>query len=444
MTTTSINLDPATHPHNTRRGVLLIAIMILIMSTVFWLRANKLFQNDSEGLVVGMLDAQKYGFDVSSRGYGLGQFYPTGITGDYHRFVNHTYESYYHGMLEMDYTFDIYDRQIGLQGWIFYALSAFIPHALSALRFACCIALSTMISLLSWGLYRRFGLLFAASFYLVSLNSGWLADFSPNLYWVPFTWYIPLFLGLLSVVFPQKRKWIYPLVALSLFIKSACGYEYLTVVMLSAVFFPALEWLLSIKKKPAQARQWFFTAFWIGVSCLVGFIAAFCLHALIRGSGNLMQGIRDIVEQDALRRTFGTASEFAAEFTPSLNASVLTVLGRYISPLHGSATAQSMFWLSVINLILLSVNGIWQKKLPLQDALLLAGSWLVCTSWFILAKAHSFDHTYINPVLWYVLFAQTAVYLAVRQGVILSRSLSQLVPVRLLFAKLAEDTYAEL
>ncbi len=426
------------------RAVLLAVVMIVLMSTVLWMHANRLFQNDSESLVVGMLAAQKYDLDVSSRKYGLGQLYPIGTTGAYSNFVNETYEAYYHGMLNVPYSLDTYNRQIGLQGWVFYALSAVVPHALSALRLACCIALSCVVTGIGFALFRRFGPLFAACFYLVTLNCGWVADFAPNLYWISFSWYLPMFLGLLCVNHPEKRTLFYPMFALAVFLKSACGYEYLTAVMLGAVLFPALEWLFSVRVDKPLSKRWFFTTFWIGVSCLAGFAAAFSIHALIRGSGNWLSGVQDIIRNDALRRTFGNASEFAAEFTPSLNASVLDVLGLYFSPASSSPTAQTMFWLAVADILLLAGNGVLRRKFSWKDLALFLGGWLVSASWLILAKAHSFDHTYINPVLWYLAFAQIAVYIAIKQGLILIRRLLDYHAVDHTVRRIGREVYADL
>ena len=126
--------------------LLLIFLMIALMSGVFWMRTDTLFQNDSESLAVGMIAAQKYDLDVSTRGYGLGQLYPTTLKGEYVEFVRSTYDIYYHGMSpDVSYTLDDYVRHIGLQGWVFYALSGVVPHALTALRLFCCIALSGVI-----------------------------------------------------------------------------------------------------------------------------------------------------------------------------------------------------------------------------------------------------------------------------------------------------------
>jgi hypothetical protein len=342
------------------------------------------------------------------------------------------------------YSFTVYNRQIGLQGWAFYSLSAIVPHALSALRLVCCIALAGVVTAVSIALNRRYGLLFSICFYCVTLVSAWAANFAPNLYWVPFTWFIPLLLGIVCVNHPNRRALLLPLFALSVFIKSACGYEYLTAILLGAILFPTVEWILSIKADKALAKRWFFTVLWIGVSCLIGFFAAFSVHALIRGSGDLLVGIRDIIQNDALRRTFGSAGEFAAEFTPSLNASVVDVLKMYFSPVAKASVGQTLFWLTVFNLLLLGANGVLRRKFPLKDVVLLVGGWLVGASWLILAKAHSFDHTYMNPVLWYLAFVQIAIYIAIRQTLIFIREPHINRYAKPLLARIEGDAYADL
>lgn len=422
----------------------LIALMILLMSTVFWLRTNQYYLNDSESLVVGMLAAQKHNVPIAGRSYGLGQLYPVGTMGDYSNFVDETYDAYYHGLRDVPYEHDSYIHQIGLQGWAFYALGAVVPHALSALRLSCCVALAAVISAICIALSRRYGLLFAVCFYVVTLVSSWVTNFAPNLYWIPFTWYLPLLLGITCVNHPTRRALLIPLFAFAVFLKSACGYEFLTAILLGAVLFPAMEWVFSIRSDKGLARRWFFTTLWIGVSCLVGFFAAFSVHALIRGSGNWLGGVQDIIANDAMRRTFADASAYAAEFAPSLNASVLQVLGLYFSPTVKSTTAQTMFWLAISNLLLLSANSVLWRKIPWKDAALLLAGWLVSVSWFIFAKAHSFDHPYMNPVLWYLAFAQISVFILVRQAMLLIRQPRLNRSVKSVLDRIQRDAYAEL
>ena len=231
------------------------------------------------------------------------------------------------------------------------------------------------------------------------MSAQWLANFAPNLYWVSFTWFIPMLLGLICVNHPEKRRLLYPLFALAVFFKSACGYEYLTVVMLGAILFPTLEWLLSLRRDKPRTKQWFFTTFWIGVSCLAGFIAAFFAHSLIRGGGNLAVGFSTLSITTRLGEPLA-APQRSPRSSPLLSTHQLPMFsGATSAPFRQFPTARSMFWLAASAVGLITLSAILRRRFPAREALLLVGSWIVCASWFILAKAHSYDHTYISFVL---------------------------------------------
>ena len=205
-----------------------------------------------------------------------------------------------------------------------------------------------------------------------------------------------------------SRRWFYPLFVLAVFLKSSFGYEYIPNVMLGAIFFLCVEWLYALKTDKKRASLLFKTIWGVGISCLAGFFLAICLNGYFRGGGDLIAGIRDIYEKDVIRRTFGNAADFDATCVTSLNASLLTVILKYVF-LSGVSLLSS--GLLVIDLWLLLRRR--QKPDFLRDLLLLILGYLFCMSWNVLAKSHAYIHRF-SDVMFLLPFLQTGFYLLLK------------------------------
>lgn len=123
--------------------------------------------------------------------------------------------------------------------------------------------------------------------------------------------------GLLCSIHIQSRKWrtvAYGAVFISIAGKCLCGYEYITVIMMSSILFLLSDLLMQLmKKEKKQVLLLPRTIFFMGCVALLGFAFAICIHAGIRGNGNLVEGIKDIILQDVLRRTLGgNINEFSS------------------------------------------------------------------------------------------------------------------------------------
>ncbi|MDP1363231.1 hypothetical protein, partial [Klebsiella variicola] len=70
------------------------------------------------------------------------------------------------------------------------------------------------------------------------ITSTWLIVVSRNLYWVSWTWFLPMLVnGLLLLnrpISPKRWKLVYVAAAVTLLVKSLCGYEYLTSIVIMA------------------------------------------------------------------------------------------------------------------------------------------------------------------------------------------------------------------
>ena len=69
----------------------------------------------------------------------------------------------------------------------------------------------------------------------------------------------------------------------------------------------------------------------VGITCLIAFFTALCIHGYLRGNGNVFQGIKDIYKQDIIRRTLIHAEkdDFDQVYWESFDASVIKTLRKY-------------------------------------------------------------------------------------------------------------------
>jgi hypothetical protein len=393
--------------------VVLILTMTLIMAFVFFLKRNPIFQYDSESLVVSMINVAKYHIDNGGIKYGLRFMSMKGTEDNFSSFAENAYRIYADGRLYGNMAQG--DSQIGLQGWVYYFFAKYITHDALFFLIGNCLLLSLVISFICYEIYKKYGLLMAATFYFVSMCSSWIRDFSTNLYWVEFTWFIPMLLGLICLNSLNKRFWLYPLFFLAILVKAACGYEYITVVMLSSIMFLVAEWLCNIKKDTRQNKLAFKTIFGVGIFSLLGFASALVIHSYMRGDGNILAGIDSIYHRDALRRIVGYGSELPA----ALSSSIFDVLKMYLSNIPTGVTDNKAGRYALLLLLFFPIcillRKIMKRKRILNiDMYLFIISFLTCVSWFILAKSHSYIHTHMNYVMWFMGFIQIGTYLIIK------------------------------
>lgn len=81
---------------------------------------------------------------------------------------------------------------------------------------------------------------------------------------------------------------------------------------------------------------------------MAGFLTAICIHAVLKGNGNIMEGIKNIFEQDVLRRTNGAdLNNFDVAYWPSMNAStweVFLCIFPFLNRNHTGCYRKSVFF----------------------------------------------------------------------------------------------------
>lgn len=324
--------------------------------------------------------------------------------------------------LEQPGILEPYLSQYGLQGKIFRHLSRYVTfeNSIVYFHFLCCILTAATFTVIVFLLRTKYNMLLACCFYVTFWLSPWIVNYAKNLYWVEFTWFIPMLVGLYCfhrIDSVRSRYLCYILIWVSITVKCLCGYEYLSTIMLAMIAFPLADLFNSmIKKDKKSSILMFKTIFIIGMVAVIGFVTAICIHAGLRGD-NLSEGIRNIFEQDVLRRTSGgDLNNFSEVYWSSFNASVWEVLKKYF---HFSTNiivgvSGALFPILCIVPLIIFGNNIYRKTVNWTDICMYSIFLLTSISWFILAKSHSFIHTGLNFVMWYFGFIQICFYVIIK------------------------------
>ncbi len=380
------------------------------------------FQWDSEALVIGKIFSEKYGVPMATN------------LGFIRRSQDQSSSDFYAGVLSSDSFEHVMEResvipgefvtagyvsQVGLQGKIFtFLFNTLNLKSIKIFYIFNAVALSLALLLIAWeyeNIVPRLGMCFAVA----TIFSPWVVSFARNLYWVPFTWYLPALFSLYyyKYIHSCKGKWICAgCIFAAFFIKSLCGYEYLSSIILLA----AMPFALSVFMEPSRLSRIACVKYFsivCGLGCL-GFLCALLLHANMRGD-TVLHGLANIFEQDVLRRTYGDPSAFSPPHRASLTASPLTVVGMYIFQWKTRVLAfvPGLFGAAFFLVCLLPSLGalLWEKRM--RDRLLTRNLFFlfyaasIPLSWFILGKAHSYIHTHMNFVLWYMGFIPVCLFL---------------------------------
>lgn len=317
-----------------------------------------------------------------------------------------------------------YQSQYGLQGKVFRTFARYMDFdkILSNLRFLCSLGTAVVFTLLVLALAFKYNILLAFSFYIVFWLSPWVVNFAHNLYWVEFTWFLPILIGIVCSIKMESRRhrfFCYGAAMIAVMGKSLCGYEYITNVMLGGISFFILDFAKAEMDKDRERKKLIFcTAFWFGFFSLLGFLTAICMHGNLRGNGDILAGIQSILEQDVLRRVGGgEMSNFDPVYWDSLNASVWETLGKYF---HFSTEVLAGIPGNIFPLLCITPIGIFiyrytKGNINWNDVWMYLTFFIVSVSWFVLAKPHSYIHLHLNYVLWYFGYVQICIYIISKQ-----------------------------
>lgn len=316
-----------------------------------------------------------------------------------------------------------YSSQYGLQGKIFKHLARYVNHggAILNLNLLCSIVTAFIFVIIVMLISAKYNKLMAGCFFITFWLSPWIVNFARNLYWVEFTWFIPMAIGLFCAwkIHDKKCRLLsYIGIFIAILVKCLCGYEYVSVIMLGMISFLLVDFLLAIIKKDKNSiRLLFRTVVIMGTAALLGFVVAICIHASIRSEGNIIEGVKSIFYNVALRRTDGAdLNELDPANWPSLNASKWETCCKYFhfgTEIIVGIPGNLFPLLCVIPLGIFSYE--YNKKcLDVELLAMYVIFFITSVSWFYLAKGHSYVHVHMNYVLWYFGFVQICIYIIVK------------------------------
>lgn len=319
-----------------------------------------------------------------------------------------------------------YKSLVGLQGHVvnfFYRLGI---KNFSIFRLGSAFLTAVVLIGICYMIQKNYNTLLASIFFVTFALSPWITAFARNLYWAVFLWFLPLLLVFIyqQMHNPQKikQRLVLVLICFAVFVKSLCGYEYLSAIMIIAVIPIILDFFKTKKRiEKIEAIKNFLK---ISIVMVVGFMLAFIIHANMRGNGNIIDGAKDIYRQDVERRlSVGKYyNEDVAILNESKKISTVEVLKKYISfetPLLIGLIGGGSFTLILVASFLFLVSDLLKDCKKIKFDLIL---WLLMLaaplSWYILAKPHSYIHTHVNYVLWYFGFIQVSLYVIVKRALL--------------------------
>jgi len=313
-----------------------------------------------------------------------------------------------------------YASQYGLQGKIFSSIALKMDaNYMFILQFFCSILMAIVIIAIVVLLAHKFDSVFALCSYMTFLLSPWVVNFARNLYWVEFTWFLPILVGLVCSIYIQNsimRRICYIGAFCTMLLKCLCGYEYITTIMIGSISFLIVDFLVAIMNKDKIKKIMLFKAiFSMSAGVLLGFCAALAVHATLRGNGDILQGVSNILMTDGVRRTIGDVVVESNSIIP--RNTILCVLLAYFNfetDILTGINGKLFVFLCIVPLIICG-RKIVKYKMVTEELLLYGINFIASVSWFILAKSHSYVHTHMNYVLWYFGFIQVCIYIIVRQ-----------------------------
>lgn len=327
-----------------------------------------------------------------------------------------------------------YISHYGLQGYIFNAVAEFVPMpvAFQVSNLMCAFLTAAVFSAMVIIIFKKYNATMAVCFCTVFLLSPIVTKFARDLYWVEFTWFAPVLVGLWCAAYFDNRTvrlCSCVMAFVTVFVKSLCGYEYISTILIAMMAFLFADFVAAIcAGEKAKAGRYFKTMFIMGIMAVVGFLAAIFIHALIRGDGSVMTGVAEIWQKDVMRRTLGgNAGDFSEAYQASINASVTDVIKLYMVPEGEIIFHISGSWFKVLMLLPIAafaVDFICCKKVDISEAVIYVLTFAAALSWFVLAKSHSYEHTHLNAVMWYFGFVQMCFYIPIHSIIKILKQLS--------------------
>lgn len=307
-----------------------------------------------------------------------------------------------------------YQSQIGFAGYLFTALYHLGFTTISSLQIVNSALFVAVLALFTLLLRRATSTSFAVLFAIATLGSPWLAEAGRNLYWVPWTWFLPACAALWFTMARGRTRWLAAAaLAAAFLLKWASGYEFLTSVTLLAAAMPVLQRAFHPESRPVRAVLRDALAV-VGIA-VVGFVVSLLVLAFLVGAGNFAYGA-NVILFDAGKRTYGGVTVDDPLLAASIAANPLDVVATYLfswntdvfsfgtgTPLDLVIGPHGLWMLIIAAAVVVVARAVRGDRRWIRDLWVLGIALSVPISWFVAAKAHSYVHPFINFVLWYLI-----------------------------------------
>lgn len=352
------------------------------------------WQKDSEWLVrQRMIDDDRFGFRHNS-----------GLLGEWKPQQASEYE--------YDEDHGVYPIQVGLQGMISGVIYK-ISHSFEVAQWLEVILFVLSIFFLLKWIRDEFGCIPSIFLYIAIFFNKWIIVSARNLYWAVWTLMLPMLFLLFYLKNEEKSgkenfKAMVLIEFIMIFIRSACGYEFISLVMIDMEV-PLFYYMVKNRWEIKKFVKRFFS---LGAAALLGFITAFVVNMiqLFLYYGGQWDLLIDLLKWKISYRTgIGNLDSYTGIVLESLNAAKSGVLATYFksgTPLIGELRMDRLIIWIFVGISLTFVSGNISKRIAAKRSKLLAldvmcaVSFLGPISWFILASPHAFIHTHICYILW--------------------------------------------
>lgn len=344
--------------------------------------------------------------------------------------------------------FEPYTSQYGLQFKMFYLIERYFNITIYDYKRIVATLMVIVVILMLLAIKSKFGNKTILPVFLLFLFSPFIVKFAGNLYWVTFTWFLPVLVtSFFSVAaFACNRKLILLMVLLFIVftIKFLCGFEYITTIGISSVI-PLIY--IGLRENQSNKKIIYVLSGVITVFSL-SFILSLFFYTSQYGTDNLEEIInkrisfKEIEEQKndfCKHSSIADCSTFFDEkLAPDLTAPVSGVVGRYLvfegfipwlytthlSPkdkikliqfikkpndIDALRNMETNTYLRVLSMLLgslifyvMTIKALLLAQKRRGEIFLVLLTVISPISWFILASGHSSKHIGINDVLWFL------------------------------------------
>lgn len=283
---------------------------------------------------------------------------------------------------------------------------------------------SILFFILLYWLYREFGFWTAGMVYVTLLFTNWTGYSTRNIYWVTWTMILPMIALLMLMMWEEgrgrmKNGWLFILSFLTIFLRSACGYEFISCVMV-ALELPIIYYAV---KQMWGWKKYLKRALIAGTGAIAGFLGALFVNLSLMAGLRGWKAAADYMIFISARRTgYVTLESFDSDVLEAFEVPLLDVfkmywIGDVDVPLFGNWNLSlliPLFFIPAAAMLVFlmiqvkkrgEITGMWfspesEERKTFGLILVMIVSLLGPVSWLVLAKGHAVHHPHIDYVIF--------------------------------------------